>query len=174
MTSAPLSSNAAWRRFVERAARTLAEGFAPRQRRVARRLDVRYAGQSYELTVPFAAGFRRTFDRLHERRYGYADPSRPVEVVNVRVTAAGVTPKPKLPFSRPRRAFRPVPASRRPGRFDGRRVRVDSYRWDDLQPGACASGPALITSGAATVVMPPGFRFNVDGFGNVVVRRTVA
>jgi len=44
------------------------------------------------------------------------------------------------------------------------------YRWSDLQPGASASGPAVIAGGEATVVIPPGWRFNVDGFGNVLAR----
>jgi N-methylhydantoinase A/oxoprolinase/acetone carboxylase beta subunit len=146
------------------------EGFNPRNRRVVRALDVRYAGQSYELTVPFSSKFRQDFDRLHQRRYGYADPARPIEVVNVRIAATGITPKPKLPFRRPVRSARAVPAARRVGRFAGRRFNVASYRWSGLPPGAHAAGPALITSGEATVVIPPGFGFSIDGFGNVVAR----
>ena len=145
-----------------------AEGFGPRSRRLVRALDVRYVGQSYELTVPFSNRFRRDFDRLHERRYGYADPSRPIEIVNVRVAAAGITRKPTLPFTRPVRSAGAVPAARRAGRFGGRRFSVASYRWSDLQPGAHAAGPALITSGEATVVIPPAFAFRIDGFGNVI------
>lgn len=148
-----------------------AEGFGRREQRLTREVDVRYVGQSYELTVPFTRNFRRDFDRLHERRYGYADPARPVEIVNVRVTAVGVTPKPALSFARVARPYRPAPAARRPGRFNGRRVVIDSYRWADLRPGGRADGPALVTSGEATIVVPPGFRFSVDGFGNVIVRR---
>ena len=40
---------------------------------VERRLDVRYVGQSYELAVPMAPGFRDEFDRRHARTYGYAE-----------------------------------------------------------------------------------------------------
>lgn len=144
-----------------------AEGFGPPHRVVERLLDVRYVGQSYEITVPFTPDYRRAFDRRHARLYGYADPARPTEVVNVRVKASGLTRKPGLA----RRATRRVaarPAARRPGRFDGRTRTVAWYRWDDLAPGAHADGPALIAGGEATVVVPPGFRFQVDGFGNVV------
>jgi N-methylhydantoinase A/oxoprolinase/acetone carboxylase beta subunit len=48
-----------------------------------RAVDVRYAGQSYELTVPSVEDFHAA----HERVYGYADRGRAVELVTVRVTA---------------------------------------------------------------------------------------
>lgn len=147
-----------------------AEGFATARQQVARAIDLRYVGQSYELTVPFGGGFRAAFDRLHQRRYGYADPGRPTEIVNLRVLASGLTDKPRLPFRRPRRSFTPKPSAFRPGRFDGRRVKVAHYRWDALDPGARAAGPAVITSGEATAVVPPGFKFRIDGFGNVIAQ----
>jgi len=147
-----------------------AEGFNRTRQAIARLVDIRYVGQSYEITVPFGPTYRRAFDRRHERLYGYANPDRPTEIVNVRVSATGLTEKPKLPFTRPRRAFVPRPASRRPGRFGGRSVTVSFYRWEALAPGAAGAGPAVITGGEATAVIPPGFRFHVDGFGNLVAR----
>jgi N-methylhydantoinase A/oxoprolinase/acetone carboxylase beta subunit len=114
------------------------------------------------------ADYRRRFDREHGRLYGYSNPARPTEVVAVRVRAAGVTDKPKLPTRRLRPAYRPAPASKRRATFGGRPHTLASYRWDDLAPGARASGPAVITGGEATVVVPPGARFKIDGFGNVV------
>jgi N-methylhydantoinase A/oxoprolinase/acetone carboxylase beta subunit len=156
--------------LVAEGVRTLAaEGFRGKKQDVRRWLDVRYAGQSYEITVPLTREYRRAFDREHARLYGYANPSRPTEVVNVRVIARGETDKPALPFQRVRRRFRPKPSAVRPGRFSGRAVRVAFYRWDILTPGATAPGPAVITSGEATAVVPPGFTFTIDGFGNVVI-----
>src|SRR4029453_8725595 len=104
-------------------------------------------------------------DRRHGKLYGYSNPARPVEVVAVRVRAAGLTDKPPLPFTRPRRAFTPAPATRRPGRFDGRNVSIAFYRWNDLSPGARGRGPAVIAGAEATVVGPPRFAFAVDGQG---------
>ena len=159
--------------LVARASRELqAEGFRPAARAIEAHLDVRYVGQSYEITVPFGRDYRQAFDRRHGQRYGYMDPKRPTEVVNVRVTAAGLTAKPTLPFVKPRRARRPQPATRRPGRFDGRAVSMAFYRWDALEPGARAIGPAVVTGGEATVVVPPRFAFAVDGFKNVIVTST--
>jgi N-methylhydantoinase A len=56
----------------------------------------------------------------------------------------------------------------RPATFGGRIVKTGHYRWPALVPGAAARGPAIITGAEATVVVPPGFRFAVDGFGNVI------
>jgi N-methylhydantoinase A/oxoprolinase/acetone carboxylase beta subunit len=146
-----------------------AEGFSPARQVLTRHVDVRYVGQSYEITVPFGPAYRRDFDRRHARLYGYANPARPTEVVNVRVTATGVTEKPRLPFARARRhAARP--SAQRPGRFAGRNVTVRCFRWEDLAPGSTGLGPAVITGGEATAVIPPGVRFTVDGFGNVVAQ----
>jgi N-methylhydantoinase A len=46
--------------------------------------DLRYAGQSFELTVPLGAALRDRFHEAHEARYGYAEPDRPIELVAVR------------------------------------------------------------------------------------------
>jgi N-methylhydantoinase A/oxoprolinase/acetone carboxylase beta subunit len=132
-------------------------------------LDLRYIGQSYELTVPFSRDFRRRFDERHARLYGYADPARPIEIVNLRLKAAGLSDKPALPRSHAR-AHKPRAASIRRARFKGKMFRSDFYLWDSLAPGARAAGPAVITGAEATVVIPPGFGFTVDTFGNVIMR----
>jgi N-methylhydantoinase A len=48
--------------------------------------DVRYAGQSFELTVPLAGDVAESFHRAHEERYGYADRGRPLELVALRTS----------------------------------------------------------------------------------------
>jgi N-methylhydantoinase A/oxoprolinase/acetone carboxylase beta subunit len=147
-----------------------AEGFAPARRRIERLVEMRYAGQSHEITVPFSRDCRREFDRLHQRAYGHSNPARPTEIVNARVVARGVTEKPGLPRSR-EVASRARPGAIRPARFDGRERDTGIYRWDDLSPGAFGLGPAVVAGAEATVVIPPGFVFRVDGFGNVIARQ---
>jgi len=148
------------------------EGFARRRVTLDQQLDVRYAGQSYEITLPFTAAYRAEFDRRHQRLYGYASPDRAIEVVAVRVRASGLTDKPTRPFTRPRARRVPRPADIRPGRFDGRRHKTACYRWPDLVPGDHATGPAVITGPEATVVIPPAFRFTIDGYANILAHRT--
>ena len=56
--------------------------------------DLRYAGQSFELTVSLGGDVAEAFHRAHEERYGYADRAREVELVAVRT--AEVRPGPEL------------------------------------------------------------------------------
>jgi N-methylhydantoinase A len=56
--------------------------------------DLRYAGQSFELTVPLGADLAESFHRAHEERYGYADRDRSIEIVAVRT--AEMRPGPEI------------------------------------------------------------------------------
>jgi N-methylhydantoinase A/oxoprolinase/acetone carboxylase beta subunit len=146
------------------------EGFGPARQMIERLVDVRYVGQSYEITLPFSNGYRRVFDQRHQQLYGYSDPARPTEIVALRVKASGITDKPDLPHS-PQRFSRVQPKSVRPAQFGGRMVRTAFYRWDNVSAGAGAQGPAVVTGGEATAVIPPAFAFRVDRFGNLVIRK---
>jgi N-methylhydantoinase A len=59
--------------------------------------DLRYAGQSFELTVPLQPGLAEAFHRAHEERYGYADRSRAIELVAVRTAEIRRGPAVELP-----------------------------------------------------------------------------
>jgi N-methylhydantoinase A/oxoprolinase/acetone carboxylase beta subunit len=72
------------------------EGLTGSKAVCAKWIDVRYAGQSYEISLPFTARYAAEFHRLHGKTYGYSNPRRPVEVVNIRVVASGKAEKPKL------------------------------------------------------------------------------
>ncbi len=150
------------------------EGFGGDHAVIERSLDVRYVGQSFEITVPFADDYRREFDARHERLYGYANPRRATEIVTLRVRAIGVTDKPALPRTacNGRRAV--APHARRPAWFGGREIETAAYRWEDLPPGAGAKGPAVVVGAEATAVVPPGFGFHIDELGNLVIVRGAA
>jgi N-methylhydantoinase A/oxoprolinase/acetone carboxylase beta subunit len=63
--------------------------------------DLRYRGQSFELTVPLGSDLARRFHAAHDERYGYSDPERPLELVAVRT--AEVRRGPELELRAPRR-----------------------------------------------------------------------
>jgi len=63
--------------------------------------DLRYAGQSFELTVPIQAGLAEAFHRAHEERYGYADRGRELELVAVRTAETTPGPEFDLPQGEP-------------------------------------------------------------------------
>jgi N-methylhydantoinase A len=63
--------------------------------------DLRYAGQSFELTVPLQEGLAEAFHRSHEERYGYADRGRELELVAVRTAETKAGPEFDLPRGEP-------------------------------------------------------------------------
>ncbi len=134
--------------------------------RIERFADLRYAGQSYELTVPWAAGkSEETFHREHQRIYGYCDRARTTEIVTVRVRAVLSQPKPVLrapaapPISQPVRRQVYVRGRRRP-------IAVWKREQVSTQPTA---GPALIVDYGSTTLVAPGWTFFADEFGNLIV-----
>ena len=159
--------------LAQRAIEDLArEGFPEARAVISKSVDVRYVGQAYEITVPLTADYREEFDRQHARLYGYSNPQRPTEAVNLRLTATGLTRKPALPKRDVTGTQRPEPWRTSAAAFGGRPVAAAVYRWEDLLPGSIAQGPAVIAGGQATVVIPPHFSFRVDEFGNVVAVRS--
>ena len=66
------------------------QGFKKGQINIQCSLDVRYAGQSYELNVPYSIDYPDTFDNLHKSTYGYSYSDLPLEIVNIRVRAIGL------------------------------------------------------------------------------------
>ncbi len=165
--------DARYQPLLAQASRDLAvEGFSGSRAVRARWIDVRYVGQSYEITLPYAAGYRAAFDRLHGKTYGYANPDRPVEVVNIRVVAHGRAAKPRLPRAKSLRTSTPKPLAIRRARFDGRLWKTATYQWEALAAGAHARGPAVIMGAEATAVVPPGWAFHVDRMGNVICAHT--
>ena len=70
--------------------------------------DLRYRGQSFELTVPLGGELAERFHRAHEERYGYADRARAVELVAVRTADVAPGPELELPGADPRRLSGPA------------------------------------------------------------------
>jgi N-methylhydantoinase A len=148
-----------------------AEGFSTRKIRIERRLDLRYAGQAYELSVPATGDFVAAFHRAHEARYGYHDVKRTVEIVNLRVRATGVTEKPGL------RKIAATKRDRARGRMreaidcviDGRKCRAALIARDELRRGDSLSGPAVISEYSATTLVPHGWSGRVDDYGQILL-----
>ncbi|MGB6975821.1 MAG: hydantoinase/oxoprolinase family protein, partial [Terracidiphilus sp.] len=144
-----------------------AEGARPRLTRVA---DLRYQGQGFELRVKWGARAVEEFHRLHAQQYGYADRTRAVEVVTLRVQAVAHTPKPHA-------------AGEKMVRGDGRQARLATHRvfeggrWRraalhdraKLKPGDHIAGPAVILELSATTYVAMGWTMRVDGQANLIL-----
>jgi N-methylhydantoinase A len=147
-----------------------AEGFFDRAVQIHRSLDMRYAGQSYELNVPFVGNFVAAFHRAHEKRYGYFDPARACEVVNIRARFTGRTPKPTLPKLTPGGpSAAPAIVSNSAVLFNGRRKMTAIYDRSRLGAGNRIPGPAIVTEYSATSLIPPGWSARVDRNGNLIL-----
>jgi N-methylhydantoinase A len=154
----------------------LAEGIAGESIVLERSLDLRYSGQSYELTIPFLDDIGRSihdFHAEHERRFGYADPHERIQVVNVRLKARGVTTAPALdqPAAQPGSVVEPLmtrpvvfASLEGPAKHD-----TPVFERTDLKPGYDLLGPAIITQYDTTTVVPPGWHVQVDAPGNLII-----
>lgn len=144
-----------------------AEGARPQ---LSRSADLRYQGQGFEMRIDWSADAVARFHGLHARTYGYADHTRAVEVVTLRVQAVGRMARPKL--------------KRQPLiRGDGRDARIGAHgvfeedRWrrgglydrSRLRPGDRIAGPAVIVELSATTYVPGGWTLTVDAFGNLLL-----
>jgi N-methylhydantoinase A len=149
------------------------EGFNADRARASRRLDVRYHGQSYELSVPFTTGFRENFHREHAKAYGYAYPERPLEIVNLRLRLVIPTPKSRWRTRKtgPARQAQEALVKTKPVWFEAKPHPTGIYERQRLAAGARLRGPAVIVEYSATTVVPPDFACKVDEHMNLVLER---
>jgi N-methylhydantoinase A len=152
--------------------------------RYQRTIDLRYRGQGYELNLPFTKTLLSDFQQEHQRRYGYANPERDVELVTLRLRAIVKAPTSGATkanvekmnhvgtgaFARPGRAtLGSISSPRSWVLFDGKKLPTNIYSRDALKPGKKYSGPAIVTEYSATTVIPPRKRFYVDPASNLFV-----
>ena len=146
---------------------------------VVRAADARYVGQGYELTVPVPAGaldaaalarVRAAFDEVYAARYGYANPTEPVEIVTWKLSAVGGWPRIALAKA-PRRAGAAAPKGRRRAWFPeaGGFTETPVYDRYALGAGARLEGPAIVEERESTTVLPPGTVATVDEWANLLV-----
>jgi len=163
------------RRILER------DGVQPRDVAFRRYMEMRYAGQSFELTIPVAetvlsdGQLRATVDAFHHehgRAYGFATPEEPTEVVTLRVAAIGRMPRPRL-HPAPRAMPEAAAARVRPVYFDeaGDFVPCSIYDRHALGAGVLINGPAIIDELDSTSVVHPNYTVAVDEFGNLHLTR---
>ena len=144
--------------------------------------DLRYVGQSYELSVPWAENrvdastvqqATEQFHREHDRANGFSAPEEPVELVNLRLVAVGRIRKPGL---RQRKAAgRDLSSALKAVAsvyFDesGGYVSCPLYDRYRLEPGHRIEGPAVVVELDSTTVIHPGWLAEVDSHDNLILR----
>ncbi len=155
------------------------DGFPAARIGIDRAVDMRYAGQGYEIAVPCdkvalhaegVAGLRRRFDEMHQQMFGHKAPDQPVEVVSYRLCGIGKVSAPPMPKFEPTgaklsnalREFRDV-------RFDGESLACPVYQRERLDVGLALPGPAVLDQFDCTTVICRGQTARVDEWKNIII-----
>jgi len=156
-------------------------GVEASDRRVSLLVDMRYAGQNYELSVPLPPGLvtRATIDGLaagfaaaHQRLYGFVAEDEPVQLVTFRAEATGIVRKAEI---RPTADTGPDPGAAEIGRRDvwlretGMFISCPLYDREKLLAGNHIEGPAVVEQMDATTLLVPGATATVDPYLNLLL-----
>lgn len=138
---------------------------------VRRYADLRYKGQSFEITVPAddLAAIPSSFHEEHERLNGYRMADAEIHFVNLRVVALKGR---DLPVLRELAASgEPAPREQRSMNFDGAWMQVPVFHRDDLGAGAGIEGPAVVEFAECTCIVRPSWEGEIDGHGNLILEQ---
>jgi N-methylhydantoinase A len=160
------------------------DGFADARIRLERALDMRYAGQGYEITLPCdqdalhhhgIARLRRRFDDMHQQMFGHMAPDQAVEVVSYRLCGIGTVSAPPIPKYKPTGArLSDALREHRQARFDGESLACPVYQRERLDVGLALRGPAILDQFDCTTVVYPGQTAQVDEWKNIVITEGVS
>ena len=155
------------------------DGFPAARSRFDRALDMRYAGQGYEITLSCdddvlrrdgVAGLRRRFDALHKQMFGHMAPDQPVEIVSYRLCGIGMVSAPPIVKFKPTGAkLSDALREHRQARFDGKSISCPVYQRERLDVGLVLRGPAILDQFDCTTVVYPGQRARVDAWKNIII-----
>lgn len=141
-------------------------------------LECRYVGQSHEIDVPVEhiwlrqwhpERIRAAFHDEHERLYRHCDRDAAVEIVDIRTRAIGLMP------NVPEQSAPPTPSEDTSGKrtvvIGGEPFEAVVYSRDQLAPGACVEGGAVVEQSDCTTVIPSGWTARTDPLGNLLVEK---
>ncbi|WP_048197491.1 hydantoinase/oxoprolinase family protein [Methanocaldococcus sp. FS406-22] len=140
------------------------EGFE--EIKIVKQIDVRYKGQSYELTIPWTGDLKELADNFHKKHeavYKFSSLEEEIELVNARVTIIGLLTKPEIKCSEVKE-YTPKPESYRKVYFSSGWEETAVYNRDKLKPGAIFEGPAIVEEYDSTIVIPPDYMAFVDKY----------
>ena len=152
------------------------DGFARDAMQFSTSIDMRYSGQAFELTVPCrreddGEALRERFHTMYRRRYGFQRRDHPVEAVTLRMAATGLVPEPKLTLTPTAIAGRKALPRRDIYWNGGWLTSCEILRREHVPRDAHGEGPAVVEEFGATTVVPPGWTWRMDEFGNLRVSR---
>lgn len=147
-----------------------AEGFSAKERRVEAKADLRYAGQSFELSVPFTDSLIADFHQAHQAAYGYHDPDAEIEIVNLRARAIGLVEQPPLPaFPKASTKLDQALLGHFPLRLGDEEKVAPFYDGEKLGAGHFFEGPAIVVRPDTTILVGESDHAEVDRFLNLII-----
>lgn len=143
------------------------------QSAIARAVDLRYKGQSFEITIPIdphddVDAIAKNFHDAYERAFGHCDPETAIHVVNLRVSSSRPTPKIRF-VRREAPPHRASAAEEVAVQWGGSNKKADLYERKSLDPGATMAGPAIVVQDDTTLFVPDGWHAKVDEFSNIMM-----
>jgi N-methylhydantoinase A len=178
-------TNSRFETLERKAMEEMSEERVPKQRIVlTRSLDMRFVGQSFELNIPCSSlcfdkqmieEINGKFMSEHRKIYGHAAEGEPIEIVNLRVSATGIVPPPRI-AKVPRRtsgSSSDAIKTRRPITFReiDEKVLCSVYDRAGLCAGDEIKGPAVIEQSDSTTVLYRGQILTVDDYGLLEIRK---
>jgi 5-oxoprolinase (ATP-hydrolysing) len=153
------------------------QGVPEERIRVARRAHLRYDGTDSALIVEFGtrAEMVARFAAAYRQRFSFLMPERAlvVEAVAVEAIGATVAAAEASPPLAPRRG--PAELAAIVDMFTGgKHHRTPVYRREDLRPGDCIDGPAIVAEANATTVVEPGWRAELTRLDHLALDRVAA
>jgi len=145
---------------------------------IERSVDLRYVGQSFELTIPLPDGpitpesLEATGAEFHERhaqQYGHSSPTEPIELVTVRLRSRGIVDTPQISAARASGSLDDALRTDRRVVFDGISLDTPVYNRELLPALSEFEGPAIVEGPESTVVIRPDQQAHVDSYGTLVV-----
>ena len=148
--------------------------FGRSQIRIERALDLRYRGQAFELTVPYAdddseKSIADSFASLYAKRYSFNPTSRPIDIVTLRLTATGLVPPPTIGDGWRGDGAEPQSSERRIYLAGQWHDKCPVLQRRSLAPDWSAPGPMIIEEFGSTTLVPENWRATVDRTGNLLM-----
>jgi len=154
------------------------EGFNQTDTIVQKLLDVRYRGQSFELTIDcpenennFISDIKSSFNKNHFERFGYNDDTQTIEVVNLRLRVIGLTKKIEIQPQKIINRIAQESGNANIGFVNAGILNSKIYERNKLQPGNYFQGPSLIVQMDCTILIPPDWKAKVDAWHNLILEQ---
>jgi len=164
---------AAFKKLIQKGYRELKkDDFSPKSLRYQLFLDMRYKGQSYELTIPYTPDFMEAFHKRHHHLFGHHHLDKGIEITTLRVTFKVQTETPEIRQLRIGQ-YRPseAPLKKQEVTFlEGKRY-IPVFIRDGLVPGIRITGPALIVDNFSTILLTEGFDLKINEYGSIIIDR---